>query len=81
MGGYTSVVSGQRLAKHVPAAIETNTTVEESCFLSGSYRDISKGRGQSLMISIWVSVKRGLEPGGRGIVIVGAVARQPLVTD
>jgi hypothetical protein len=29
MGGYTRAVSGQRLDKHVPAAIDTNVSIEE----------------------------------------------------
>jgi hypothetical protein len=36
--------------------------VEELCFISGPCRDvISKGQGQSLVSSVWESVKRGLE--------------------
>jgi hypothetical protein len=31
--------------------------------------------------SVRESVKKGLEPGGRGIAIVGAVTRKRLVTD
>jgi hypothetical protein len=29
IGGYTKAVSWQRLGKHVPAATDTNTTIEE----------------------------------------------------
>jgi hypothetical protein len=31
--------------------------------------------------SVWEPVKRGLEPGGRGIAIVGADTRKRLVTE
>jgi hypothetical protein len=30
---------------------------------------------------VWESVKRRLEPGGRGIAVVGAVTKKRLVTD
>jgi hypothetical protein len=62
MGGYTRAVFGQWLGEHVPAAADTNATIEELCFLCGPCRDvISKGQGQSLVTSLWESVKRGLE--------------------
>jgi hypothetical protein len=47
MGGYTRAVSGQRLGKHVPLAIQqslNNATVGlqqwEKCFLRGSCREV-----------------------------------------
>jgi hypothetical protein len=50
MGAYTSAVSGQRLGQHVPAASDTNITIEELYFLCGPCRDvISKGQIQSLV--------------------------------
>jgi hypothetical protein len=33
--GYTRAVSRQQLGKHVPAAKDTNATIEELCFLCG----------------------------------------------
>jgi hypothetical protein len=64
MGGYTRAVSGQWLSKNVPAATDTNVTIEELCFLCGPCRDvISKGQGESLVSSVLVSVKRGPERG------------------
>jgi hypothetical protein len=33
-------VSGQRLSKHVPEAMDTNTTTEERCFLCCPCRDV-----------------------------------------
>jgi hypothetical protein len=38
--GYTREVSGQRLGKHVPAATDTNATIEEPCFLCGPCRGV-----------------------------------------
>jgi hypothetical protein len=32
--------SGQQLGKHVPAATDTNSTIEERCFLCGLCRDV-----------------------------------------
>jgi hypothetical protein len=40
MSGYARVVSGQRLGKHVPAATDTNATIEELCFVCGPCRNI-----------------------------------------
>jgi hypothetical protein len=40
MGGYIKAVSGQRLSKHVPAATDTEATMEELYFLCGSWRDV-----------------------------------------
>jgi hypothetical protein len=46
VGGYSRAVSWQRLGKHVPAATDTNATIEQLCFLCGPCRDvISKGQG------------------------------------
>jgi hypothetical protein len=40
-----AVVFGQRLGKHVPAAMSTNTTIKERCFQCGTYHDVtSKGK-------------------------------------
>jgi hypothetical protein len=48
MGGYTRDVSGQRHGSHVPAATDTNATIEDLCFLCGPCRDVkSKGQGPS----------------------------------
>jgi hypothetical protein len=45
MGKYARAVSGQRLGKYVPAATDTNATIETLCFLCGPYHDvISKGQ-------------------------------------
>jgi hypothetical protein len=63
MGGYNRAVSGQRLDKHVPAATDTITTIEELCFLCGPSRDfINKEQDQSLVSSVRESVKSGYEP-------------------
>jgi hypothetical protein len=35
-----TAVSGQRLCKHVPAAKDTNATMEERCFLCGPCSDV-----------------------------------------
>jgi hypothetical protein len=54
--------------------------METLCFLRGPCRDvISKTR--SVDSSVRESVKKGLEPGGRGIAVVGAVTGKRLVTD
>jgi hypothetical protein len=37
---HTKAVSGQRLGKHIPAATDTNATIEELCFICGPCRDI-----------------------------------------
>jgi hypothetical protein len=76
MGRYTRAVSGQRLGKHVPAATNTNGTIEELCFLCGLCRDVtSKGQGHLIVLY-------GREgAGGRGVAIVGAVTRKRLITD
>jgi hypothetical protein len=80
MGGYISAVSGQRLGEYVPAATDTNA-IEELRFLRvRSLGVINKGRGWSLVSSVRESVKRRLEPGGRGIAIVGIVTRKRQVT-
>jgi hypothetical protein len=40
-------VSGQRLDKHVPIAMDINATIEKWCILCGSCQDvISKGQSQ-----------------------------------
>jgi hypothetical protein len=70
MGGYAKAVSEQRFGKHVPAAIDTNATTEELCFLRGPCRElISKGQGQLSVVSCQLkvssvreSVKTELEP-------------------
>jgi hypothetical protein len=54
--------------------------MEELCFLRSLCRDVIKQRTRSTD-SVRESVKRGLEPGGRGIATVGAVTRKRLVTD
>jgi hypothetical protein len=62
MGGYTNADSGQRLGKHIPAATDTNATVEELCFQLSPCRDISKGQGQLIVNFVRECVKRDLEP-------------------
>jgi hypothetical protein len=61
MGGYSKVVSGQLLGKHVPVAkqqILNNATIglqtmEELCFLrSPCLEVISKGRGQFIFPAV-----------------------------
>jgi hypothetical protein len=48
MGGYTMVIAGQRLGKHVPATTDTNATVEEQCYQCGPRRKfISNGEACS----------------------------------
>jgi hypothetical protein len=42
---------------------------------------VSFTSAQLIVSSIRESVKRGVEPGGRGIAIVGAVTRKRLATD
>jgi hypothetical protein len=77
-----AAVTTQRYGKHLSAATNPDTTIEELCFIRGPCRDvISKGPSFSLVSSVRKSVKRGLEPGGRGIAIVGALTRKRLVTD
>jgi hypothetical protein len=79
MGRYTRAISGQQFGKHIPVATDLNTTIEELCFLCGLCQDVvSTEQGVS---SVEESVNRGLEPGGRGIAIVGAATRKHLVTD
>jgi hypothetical protein len=83
MGVYTRAVSGQRLGKHVPVARQqtlNNATVGlqhwKICVLYVVRAQILQARDKvSLLRSAQESVKRGLEPGGRGIAIIGAVAR------
>jgi hypothetical protein len=36
----TAAVSGQQLGKHIPAAMDTNTTIEERWFLRGLCREL-----------------------------------------
>jgi hypothetical protein len=48
MGGYIRAVSEQRHGKHIPAATDTNITIEDLCLLCGQYRDIiRKEKGSS----------------------------------
>jgi hypothetical protein len=45
-GSEPTFISGQQLSKHIPAAMDMNTTIEELCFLSGPCQDvISKEQG------------------------------------
>jgi hypothetical protein len=82
MGGHTRVVSGQQLCKHVRTTKYMNATIEERCFQCGPCRDIiCKRQCYSLVSSVQESVKRGLEPGSRGITTVRALIRKRLVTD
>jgi hypothetical protein len=43
VGGYIRVVSGQRLGKRVPAATDTEATVEELCFMWSVQRCYKQG--------------------------------------
>jgi hypothetical protein len=61
MDGYIRDVSGQRHRKHVPAAKDTNTTIEELCFMRSVPRYIKQGTRLKLS-QLQESVKRGLEP-------------------
>jgi hypothetical protein len=88
MGGCTRAVSGQRLRKRIPVArqqILNNATVgnnnERTVFSMWSVPRCYKEGTKSVDSSVQESVKRGLETGGRGIVIVGAVSRKRLLTD
>jgi hypothetical protein len=85
-GGYTAI-SGQRLGKLVPVPRQQilisqqlgYKRMEEPCFLHGLCWDaVSKGQGQ-LFISVHKSMKKGFEPGGKGIAIVGAVTHTSLL--
>jgi hypothetical protein len=80
MGGYTRVVSGQPLGKHVLTATDTNARIEDFSMWSVP-RYYKQGTRLELVSSVWESVKRGLEPGGRGIAIVVAVTRKRLATE
>jgi hypothetical protein len=44
VGGYIRPVSGQRLGKHVPAAMVTHVTEETECCLRGPRRGVIKRR-------------------------------------
>jgi hypothetical protein len=77
MGVYTRAVSGQRLGKHVPAATDTNATMEMLCFYVVHDEKGIKSVGKPVR----ESEKGGLEPGGRGIPIVGAVTRKHLIAE
>jgi hypothetical protein len=70
------VVAVQWCSKHISVAMNPPVMIEEMCFLCGPCQDVI-----SLVSSVWESVKRGLEPRGRGIAIVGTVTRKRLVTD
>jgi hypothetical protein len=56
---HPATVSAQRLGKHMPVATDTNSTIEERCFLCGPCRDISKGQSWlSQFSSIRETVKK-----------------------
>jgi hypothetical protein len=61
MGGYITAVSGQRLSKHVPAATDPNSTIEELFSMSSVQRCYKQGTRLELS-SARESVKRGLQP-------------------
>jgi hypothetical protein len=44
MGGYIRPVSGQRLGKHVPAAMVTHARGETGCCLCGPYQGVIRKR-------------------------------------
>jgi hypothetical protein len=74
-------VSGQRLIKHIPAATYTNVTKEELLFSMWSVPRRYRQGIRSVDTSVWETVKKLLDTGGRRIAIVGAVTRKRLVTD
>jgi hypothetical protein len=80
MGGYTRAVSGQWLGKHVAAATDTHEK-EKRCFLLGPCYMLQTRDKVIVNSYVREPVKRGLEPGGREIVIFVAVTRKRLVTD
>jgi hypothetical protein len=54
--------------------------MEELCFLHGLPRGYNQVT-RSVDSPVWDSVKRGLEPGGRGIVTYGSITKKHPVTD
>jgi hypothetical protein len=38
----STFISGQQLSKHIPAAMDMNTTIEELCFLRGLCQDVTR---------------------------------------
>jgi hypothetical protein len=85
---YTKAVSGQQFSKHVSVArqqVLNNETVElqkwKTAISTWCTPRCYKQGTRSVDSSLWESVKRGLEPGGTGIAIVGCVTRTFLVTD
>jgi hypothetical protein len=57
-----TAIAMQRRGKHISAAMNPHTTMEELCFLRGPCRDVTgKGQDYSLVSSILEFVKRGLE--------------------
>jgi hypothetical protein len=56
MGGYTRVVSGQRLGKHVPAGTNPEATIKKAVF---SMLSVPRCYKQGTRLEL---VKRGLKP-------------------
>jgi hypothetical protein len=62
MGGYTRDISGQRLGKHVPAAIETSASIEELFSMWSGPKCYKEGTRLDPVNYVQDLVKRGLEP-------------------
>jgi hypothetical protein len=81
MGGYTRVVSAQRLGKYVPVATNTNATIYE-LFHIWSVPKYYKQRTRLELSQFCRGVcEKRTWVGGRGIAIVEAVTTKRLVTD
>jgi hypothetical protein len=74
MSRFTMAVSGQQLRKHVPAVTDANATKERLCFLCSVPKCYKQRKRLELsqFTSVRESVKTGLQPGSRGIAIVGS---------
>jgi hypothetical protein len=53
MGGYTRIVSAQRLGKHVPAATDTNATVVQQERNGGKHVSTATNPGSRAVFSAW----------------------------
>jgi hypothetical protein len=87
MGGYNKAVSGQRISKHVPAATNRRATIrveillETGCFFVVRVEWLHARDKVRAWSALYGCVKTGLQLGGRGIAIVGAITRKRLLTD
>jgi hypothetical protein len=59
----------------------TEVLLETGCFFVSVPRSYLEDNWDDTVSSVRESVKRGLDPGSRGITIVGAVTRIGLITD